>query len=215
MLLSALAERLIYGDGDTFSRQMRWQQVYSFLPKRGTTRLQPTMNENALHIPMPEGVCLSPALPQWVRLAIADAVVLFGRTEQETTEIAWLLTDATLREKLKLARNPATDNFLTVLEAVEQQAPDLRLDELKNGFTALAQERNLIVHGAWTMVDEKPWVVWHRFLEDDDSIIGEYFEAWRFQRFTTKGEHLLGMLRRFHDMLEEQTGKKTSAVPRT
>ena len=116
---------------------MRWQQVYSFLPKRGTTRLKPTMSENAMHIPMPEGACLSPALPQWVRLAIADAVVLFGRTEQETNEIAWLLTDATLREKLKLARNPATDNFLTVLEAVEQQAPDLRLDELKKGFTAV------------------------------------------------------------------------------
>ena len=30
-----------------------------------------------------------------------------------------------------------------------------------------------------------------------------------------KGEHILGMLRQFHDMLEAQTGKKTSAVPRT
>ena len=168
----------------------------------------------AMHVPMPAGVRLSPELPQWVRLAIADAVVLFGRMEQETIEIAWVLNDATLKEKLNLARTPATETFLAILTSVEQQEPGSKLDALKSGFTALAQERNLIVHGAWTMVDDKPWVVWHKFLKDDDSIIGEYFEAWRFERFTVKGEHILGMLRRFHDVLEAQTGKKTSAVPR-
>ena len=168
-----------------------------------------------MHVPMPEGVRLSPELPQWVRLSIAEAVVLFGRMEQETIEIAWLLTDAALKQKLKLARNPATDTFLAILGSVEQQEPGLKLNALKDGFTKLAQERNLIVHGAWTMVDDKPWVVWHKFIEDDDSIIGEYFEAWRFERFTVKGEHILAMLRRFHDMLEQQMGKKTSAIPRT
>lgn len=167
-----------------------------------------------MHTPMPEGVRLSPDLPQWVRLAIADAVVLFGRTEQETIEISWLLNNADLKYKLKLARNPATSTFVTILESVEQPEPNLKLDALKEGFTALAQERNLIVHGAWTMVDEKPWVVWHKFLEDDESIIGEYFEVWRFDKFMTKGEHILDMLRQFHNALESVTGKKTSAIPR-
>lgn len=51
-----------------------------------------------------------------MRLAIADAVVLFGRAEQEAIEISWLLKDATLKEKLKLVRNPATDTFLANLE---------------------------------------------------------------------------------------------------
>jgi hypothetical protein len=167
------------------------------------------------HVPMPEGVRLSTALPDWARLAIADAVVVFGRMEQEIIEISWILRDADLKQKLKLARTPATENFITVLESVERRQEGLKLDALKDGFRSMADERNLIVHGAWTMVDDKPWVVWHKFLEDDDSIIGEFFEPWRFERFMKKGDHLLGMLRRFHDMLEVQTGKKTSAVPRT
>jgi len=171
-------------------------------------------DRGSMHVPMPEGIQLSANLPEWVRFSIADAVVLFGRMEQETIEIAWLLNDANLKEKLKLARAPATDTFLTILTSFEQQEQGLKLDALKDGFTALAQERNLIVHGAWTMVDERPWVVWHKFLQDDDSIIGEFFEPWRFERFTVKGEHMLDMLRRFHDMLEEKIGKKTSAVPR-
>jgi hypothetical protein len=168
-----------------------------------------------MHVPMPENVRLSAELPEWLRFAIADAVVLFGRMEQEIIEIAWLLNDATLKEKLKLARNPATETFLAILESVEQREPGLKLDALKDGFTTLAQERNVIVHGAWTMADDKPWVVWHKFLEDDESIIGEFFEALRFERFDKKGLVILAMLRRFHDTLEEQTGKKTSAVPRT
>ena len=36
-----------------------------------------------MHVPMHEGACLSPELPDWVRLAVADAVVTFGRMEQE------------------------------------------------------------------------------------------------------------------------------------
>ena len=64
------------------------------------------------------------------------------------------------------------------------------------------------------MTDGMPWVVWHKFAEDTESIIGEYFEAWRFKRFMTKGNHILDTLRKYHNMLEAQTGKQTSAVPR-
>ena len=35
-----------------------------------------------MHVPMPEGVRLSSELPEWVKLSIADAVVVFGRMEQ-------------------------------------------------------------------------------------------------------------------------------------
>jgi hypothetical protein len=37
---------------------------------------------------MPEGVVLSRELPKWVKLSIADVVVVFGRMEQEAIEIA-------------------------------------------------------------------------------------------------------------------------------
>jgi hypothetical protein len=83
-----------------------------------------------MHVPMPEGVQLSPELPDWVKLAIADAVVVFGRVEQEIIEISWILTDADLKQKLKLARVPATENFIAVIEGVEQAKDGLKLDAL-------------------------------------------------------------------------------------
>jgi hypothetical protein len=167
-----------------------------------------------MHVPMPEGVRLSSELPEWVKLCIADAVVVFGRMEQEVIELSWVLTDAELKERLKLARIPATENFIAIIESVERSQASLKLDALKNTFRTLADERNLIVHGSWTMTDDKPWVVWHKFAEDTESIIGEHFEAPRFERFMTKGNHILDMLRKYHNLLEAQTGKKTSAVPR-
>jgi len=39
------------------------------------------------HVPMPEGVRLSTELLDWLRLSIADAVVVSGRMEQEIIEI--------------------------------------------------------------------------------------------------------------------------------
>jgi hypothetical protein len=150
---------------------------------------------------MPKGVRLSSELFEWVKLSIADAVVVFGRMEQEAIEISWVLTDAELKERLKLARTPATENFIAIIESVERSQASLKLDALKNTFRTLADERNLIVHGSWTMTDDKPWVVWHKFAEDTESIIGEHFEAWRFERFRTKGNDILDMLRKCHNML--------------
>jgi hypothetical protein len=166
-----------------------------------------------MHVLMPEGVHLSHELPEWVRLSIADAVILFGRMEQEIIEISWVLTDADLTQKLKLTKGSTTDKFIMALESVERSKEGLKLDALKNGFRKLADERNLIVHGAWNIADARPWVVWHKFIEDDESIIGEFFEKWRFEQFITKGQLMLNTLRTFHDMLEELTGKKITTVP--
>lgn len=167
-----------------------------------------------MHVPMPEGTYLSPELPEWVRLAIADAVVVFGRMEQEIIEILWILKDADLKQKLKLTKGSTTDKFIAALESFECAKEGLKLYALKDVFRGLADERNLIVHGAWNMADAKPWVVWHKFLEDEKSVIGEFFEKWRFENFMTKGQQILNMLRTCHNTLEEQTGKKTSAIPR-
>ena len=167
-----------------------------------------------MHTPMPEGVRLSVEIPDQVKLTIADAVIVFGRIEQELIEIAWVLSDADLKQRLKIARTPTTDNFVAIIEAVERAQTGVNLDALKATARQLADDRNLMVHGAWTMTDDKPWVVWHKFAEDKDSVIGEHFEPWRFERFMTKALHILGMLRQFHDVLEQQTGVKTTAVPR-
>ncbi len=76
---------------------------------------------------MPEGVQLSPVLPAWVRVAIADAVVVFGRMEQEIIEISWILTDADLKQKLKPTKGSTTAKFISVLESVERSEPGVQL----------------------------------------------------------------------------------------
>jgi hypothetical protein len=167
-----------------------------------------------MYTPMPESVRFSAEIPDHVKLAIADAVIVFGRIEQELIEIAWVLSNADLKQRLKIARAPTTDNFIAIIEAVEQAQPGVNLGAIKTTAQQLADDRNLMVHGAWSMTDNKPWVVWHKFVEDTDSVIGEHFEPWRFERFMTKALHILHMLRQFHDMLEQQTGVKTTSAPR-
>ena len=127
------------------------------------------------------GASFTQELPDWVRFAIADAVVRFGRLEQEIIEIAWLIKGANEKEqRAKVARKPATDNFDDVLRLVEAAASSA-LAGLRSTFDDLAKDRNLITHGAWWMVDgHKPWVVWHKFIEDSDSVMGEYYMESRF-----------------------------------
>jgi hypothetical protein len=163
-------------------------------------------------VPMHEGAVFDFTIPDWLRLNIADCVILFGRIEQKTIEIAWLLNNEELKRKLKTARNPATDNFEAIVELVEQKAGQ-KFEALRISFDALANARNLIVHGAWLMVDgNRPWVVWHKFLEDDNSVIGEFFEKPRFDAFIRKADFLHQMLCKWHNMLESESGKKTSAL---
>ncbi|WP_370677692.1 hypothetical protein [Pleomorphomonas sp. PLEO] len=172
------------------------------------------LSEIIMHIPMSQGVRLSHDIPSEIKLAIADAVIAFGRIEQELIEIAWIISGADLKQRIKIARAPTKENFTEIIDSFEKTQPDLKLNALKDTVRQLADDRNLVVHGAWTMADDKPWVVWHKFAEDTDSIIGEYFETWRFEKFMIKSLHLLEMLRQFHNTLEGQTGIKTTSVPR-
>lgn len=72
-----------------------------------------------MHTSMPEGVQFSSEISDQVRLAIADAVIVFGRIEQELIEISWMLSSADLEQRLKIARTPTTKNFIAIIEAVE------------------------------------------------------------------------------------------------
>jgi len=165
---------------------------------------------------MHSGATLSRDLPDWVRLAIADAIMLFGRLEQEVIEISWLIKGAEQKvERLKVARNLATDNFSDIVALVEQAAGQ-ELKALRSTFDDLAKDRNLIVHGAWWFVDDRrPWVVWHKFIEDNESVMGEFYENGRFADFMMKARHLYEMCRKFHDEIEKVRGVKTSALHRS
>lgn len=162
--------------------------------------------------PMHVGAKLDFQIPEWVKSELARCVIIFGRIEQKAIEIAWVLGNAELKARLKIARMPATENFENIIEAVEKVAGK-EFAALKATFEDLAYDRNLIVHGCWVMVDDvRPWVVWHKFLEDDTSVIGEFFEKSRFDLFIRKANHLHEMLCKWHDMLESDLGTKTSAL---
>ena len=142
--------------------------------------------------------------------------MLFGRLEQEVIEIAWLIKGAGEKaERAKVARRPATDNFDDILKLVEAAAGS-EFASLRSTFEDLAKDRNLIAHGAWWMVDgHRPWVVWHKFIEDSDSVMGEYYVESRFSDFMKKAGVIYEMCRKFHDGVEKQTSLKTSALQRS
>jgi hypothetical protein len=74
-----------------------------------------------------------------------------------------------------------------VEEAAGQECAPLR-----STFDDLAKGRNLIVHGAWWIVDDhRPWIVWHKFIEDNKSVMREFYEEGRFANFMMKASHQL------------------------
>jgi hypothetical protein len=121
---------------------------------------------------MPKDTVLSANIPDWVKLDIADCIIVFGRLEQKIIEIAWDMAGTTeTKERLKRARQPASDNFDDLISVIEE-AGGTKFDALRNGFNKLAQDRNLIAHGHWIMAGDEPYVVWHKFLTDTDSVMG-------------------------------------------
>ncbi len=163
-------------------------------------------------VPMHDGATFSWVLPDWVKLAIADSLVVFGRMEQKIIEIAWLLKDADVKEKVKTARAPAVENFEGIIGIMEEHEGK-KFEGLRKTFDALSRDRNLIAHGCWLMIDgNRPWVVWHKFIEDDSSVIGEFYERPRFDDFKKKAEYLYEMCGKYHHMLEQALGRTTSAL---
>jgi len=167
------------------------------------------MAKNIVIQDMPEGTHLTFDMPDWVKLSVAGCIMLFGRLEHKVIEIAWDVKGVVeLKTRLKTARNPASGNFDEILSAIECAA-DQQFDAIRKAFETLADERNLMVHGAWLMANDKPYVVWHKFLEDTNSVMGEFFEKPRFEHFTKKGNALLDTCIKWHEMMtaDQTTGK--------
>jgi hypothetical protein len=163
---------------------------------------------------MPEGVRLDLSMPRSVKLEIANCIILFGRIEQKVIEIAWALAGSTdVKARVKRAGQPAHANFEEILSIVEQAAGD-KFDAMRTVFNSLRHDRNLIAHGFWLMADDKPYVVWHKFITDADGVMGEFFDRQRFERFRKRGETLFETCRKWHDMLSAQGGITQSALSR-
>ena len=108
-------------------------------------------------------------LPDRLKIAIADAVVLYSRIESCCVEIIWELEQADLERKKQIAKAWGDQNFRLLKQAVDQ-IPGAETDKMVQALKALGKERNLIGHGVWMWTnEERPLVVWHsKFLEEDN-----------------------------------------------
>ncbi|MGJ0455054.1 MAG: hypothetical protein ACR65T_17775 [Methylocystis sp.] len=140
-----------------------------------------------------------------MKIKIADAVTLFGRIEGIVVETLWVLQDADLALKKKIARINAKKGFQE-LKAFFTPPAEVGVEEAKIWGLAvdLAEERNLIAHGSW-FVDATgaATVVWHsRFLESEDFVGAELFPDWRFERFMERGQFILEQFAHIRGILD-------------
>jgi hypothetical protein len=155
-------------------------------------------------------------LPARLRLAIADAVVIFSKLDHAIIECIWALEQADPQRKRQIAKQHAHENIEFVKGVVEGH---LKLDikETWNALTQMRGERNMIAHGVWMMRfggDSPgetaqppvglPHVLWHsKMLEDGDYVVAEAFDFWKFDRFMKHAEVLLNTFRQFKTMAED------------
>lgn len=142
---------------------------------------------------MPPGKDITFILSDKLKLEIASAVILFSKMESCATEVVWHIKGADLALKKKIARMPASGLASEIRKAMASVTP-IGFEAVWSAFEELANERNLIAHGVWMVADGRPFVVWHKFIEDEAGVIGEWFDEERFQRFMAKGDRLFMML---------------------
>jgi hypothetical protein len=164
-------------------------------------------------VPMPPGAAFDFNMPAWTKTLIADCLIVFGRVEQKSIEVVWVVEGANVAKRVAIARRPPKENF----EIAIRNGNTLNgssIEKYLEAFVDLANLRNLIAHGAWVMVNGVPWVVWHKFIVDDGSVVGEFCQRERFEAFKRQANAMLRLLSDLHTQAEERAGIRTSAVSR-
>ena len=92
-------------------------------------------------------------LPDQLKIAIADAIVLYRRIDSCCVEIIWELEQANLERKKEIAKARGDQNFRLLKQAVHQ-IPGAKTDKIWAALMALGKERNLIGHGVWMWTNE-------------------------------------------------------------
>jgi hypothetical protein len=151
-------------------------------------------------------------LPDKLKLAIADCILLYSKIESCIVELVWLIEDADLERKREIAKGWGDQNFRTVKQVVKS-IPGAESDAIWPALKDLGRERNLIGHGVWMMAESgRPMVVWHKFLESDEWVNTQYFDWERFDHFLAIGRVVLNAFAEFKRLLEE--GIKTELAKR-
>jgi hypothetical protein len=158
-------------------------------------------------------------LPDKLKLAIADAIVLYSRIESCIVEIIWELEEADLERKKEIAKAWGDQNFHLIKRAVKL-IPGAKTDAIWPALKGIGKERNLIGHGVWMWTnEERPLVVWHsKFLEDADWVGAEFFDFPRFDYFMRRAELLMNTFAQFKLLIvkaidQEKAVRATVSAP--
>jgi hypothetical protein len=137
-----------------------------------------------------------------LKIAIADAIVLYSRIESCCVEIIWELERADLERKKEIAKAWGDQNFKLLKQAIAK-IPGAKTDNIWPALKALGRERNLIGHGVWMWTnEERPLVLWHsKFLEEDDWVGAEFFDWSRFDHFMKRAIDIMNTFARFKLLL--------------
>lgn len=77
------------------------------------------------------------------------------------------------------------------------------MDGIWNSLDQLRDERALIAHGNWMLVDGEQYVLWHKaMLTYKDDVTAELFDDARFDRYMRKATAIRDMLYKFRMMLK-------------
>jgi hypothetical protein len=151
-------------------------------------------------------------LPDRLKLAIADAIVLHSRLESCIVEIIWELEQADLKRKKEIAKAWSDQNFRLIKRAVKL-IPGAKTDAIWPALKAIGKERNLIGHGVWIWTnEERPLVVWHsRSLEEADWVGAEFFDFARFDYFMQRAELLMNTFAQFKLLIVKAIDEEKAA----
>jgi hypothetical protein len=176
------------------------------------------------------GVTWSFDLPVRLKIAIADAVTVFSHIDCMLIESVWVLEQADLQRKKKIAKEHAAENIKFIRGIVEEHMK-LDIEPTWDALAELRQERNLIAHGTWSVrfggdtpgetqapAEGLPMVLWHsKMLESDDFVTAESFDYWRFEKFMKRARLLLNTFQQFKVMcekaIEEEKRSRAAAPP--
>ena len=107
-------------------------------------------------------------IPDNLKCAIADCILLHSKIENITVEILWIVERADLNRKRQISTRRGslnTDELKKVIEAL----PDVETDAIWQTCKYLSDERHIIAHGVWFMMDQmKPYVVWHKWIDTNE-----------------------------------------------
>jgi hypothetical protein len=164
----------------------------------------PQRQPQVITIPADPNATWSFELPVKLKIAIADAVTLFGRLDNAVIEVLWADEQADLARKKKIAKEFAADNIEFMAARIKERL-GVDTPDIWTSLTRMRRERNLIAHGVWMVTDgEKPMVLWHsKMLESDDYVSFEPFPYHRFEHFATKAAHLLNTFNIYREMLHK------------